>query len=96
MAVGAVVWACSSSSAQHDSSTNNATEPGGPNGSSPAVNAGISGGSDAGTVAVGSDPDAGPGEPGGPPPVPYTDYDVNHILMTGQSNSFLPPISVSR
>ncbi|MFO0735959.1 MAG: hypothetical protein U0270_08765 [Labilithrix sp.] len=94
---GALSWACSSD--DNGSSSTTPTEPRAtadasgntvlPDGTVVAPDGSVIGKvtEDGGFVPAPEDGGTGDAGPSGPLPVPYTDFDVNHILMTGQSNS---------
>lgn len=89
VAFGALTWACGSDT---PSSSASATEPrtatdGHGNTILPDGTVVAPDGTVLGKATEDGGIDPTPPPDAGPPPVPYTDFDVNHILMTGQSNS---------
>lgn len=93
---GVLTWACGS---DDPASATSSTDPGatssggggvgpgdttnGPSGGAATSSGAVS--VDGGTGGVSSGADGG--DPPEPPPRPYTDYQINHLLFTGQSNS---------
>jgi hypothetical protein len=84
LGLGIAVYGCSSTGEDVAGSGTDPTNPGDPGGSSGGPGGGRG---DGGDRSEGGNGPADTGDGGDAPAVPYTDYAINHVMVTGQSNS---------